>query len=264
MKISLIAALCLPCFLTFATEPVIVAHRGASKDAPENTLPAFQLAWQQGADAIEGDFWLSKDGHIVCIHDASTKRYAKTNLVVRDSTLEELRALDVGAYRGPEFKDTRIPTISEVFSTIPCQKKIYIEVKCGPEIIPALLKELKSSGLKKEQIVVISFKQQVIQEMKAQAPQYKAYWLCGFKKQKTGEFIPSLESVLEILKETRANGLSSNTNIPESFIEPIVKEGYEWHVWTVNDPKLARQFEDLGVQSITTDIPGKMLEHLSE
>ena len=260
----LTAILILPSFQTFAGEPKIVAHRGASKDAPENTLPAFRLAWEQGADAIEGDFWLTKDGHIVCIHNGQTKKYADTNLVVRDSTLAELQELDVGAYRGEFFEGTRIPTISEVFATIPCGKKIYIEVKCGAEIIPALLKEIQKSGLQKEQVVVISFKQQVIREMKAQSPEYKAYWLSGFKKQKTGEFTPSLESVLETLEQIDADGLSSNTAIPESFISPVFKKGYEWHVWTVNDPKQAKRFRKLGVQSITTDIPGKMRKHLTE
>ena len=263
-KYLLATILCLPCFQTFADDPKIVAHRGASKDAPENTLPAFRLAWEQGADAIEGDFWLTKDGQIVCIHDGQTKKYAEKNLVVRDSTLAELKELDVGAYRGKSFEGTRIPTISEVFSTIPCQKKIYIEVKCGAEIIPALLREIEKSGLQKEQIVVISFKQQVIQEMKAQSPEYKAYWLSGFKKQKTGEFTPSLESVLQTLEKIDADGLSSSTSIPETFISPVFKKGYEWHVWTVNDPALARKFRQLGVQSITTDIPGKMIQHLAE
>jgi len=54
---------------------LVVAHRDASFDVPENTLPAFKLAWEQGADAIEGDFLLTKDGHIVCIHDRTTKRF---------------------------------------------------------------------------------------------------------------------------------------------------------------------------------------------
>ena len=80
--------------------PFLVAHRGASKDAPENTLPAFELAWKQGADAIEGDFYLTKDGKIVCFHDGDTKKITGKKLVVKDSTLAELQALDVGEWRG--------------------------------------------------------------------------------------------------------------------------------------------------------------------
>ena len=241
-----------------AEEPLIVAHRGASRDAPENTIPAFQLAWEQGADAIEGDFHLSKDGEIVCFHDADTERVAGTQLVVRQSTLAELKQLDVGASHGAAFNGTRIPTIAEVFATIPQGKKIFIEVKCGAEIIPTLLNEIDQSGLTQEQIVVISFNKQVIQQLKIKAPQYKASWLCSFNKQETGEITPSLATVLKTLKQIQADGLSSNTAVPASVIEAVSQQGYEWHVWTINDLKTARRMQALGVLSITTDVPGTM------
>tara|TARA_B110000967_G_scaffold180832_1_gene197469 strand:+ start:528 stop:1358 length:831 start_codon:yes stop_codon:yes gene_type:complete len=241
-----------------AEEPLIVAHRGASRDAPGNTIPAFQLAWEQGADAIEADFHLSKDGEIVCFHDADTERVAGTQLVVRQSTLAELKQLDVGATHGAAFNGTRIPTIAEVFATIPQGKKIFIEVKCGAEIIPTLLNEIDQSGLTQEQIVVISFNKQVIQQLKIKAPQYKASWLCSFNKQETGEITPSLATVLKTLKQIQADGLSSNTAVPASVIEAVSQQGYEWHVWTINDLKTARRMQALGVLSITTDVPGSM------
>ena len=241
-----------------AEEPLIVAHRGASRDAPENTIPAFQLAWEQGADAIEGDFHLSKDGEIVCFHDADTKRVAGTQLVVRQSTLAELKQQDVGATHGVAFNGTRIPTIAEVFATIPQGKKIFIEVKCGAEIIPTLLNEIDQSGLTQEQIVVISFNKQVIQQLKIKAPQYKASWLCSFNKQETGEITPALATVLKTLKQIQADGLSSNTAVPASVIEAVSQQGYEWHVWTINDLNTARRMQALGVLSITTDVPGTM------
>lgn len=241
-----------------AEEPLIVAHRGASRDAPGNTIPAFQLAWEQGADAIEGDFHLSKDGEIVCFHDADTERVAGTQLVVRQSTLAELKQLDVGATHGVAFNGTRIPTIAEVFATIPQGKKIFIEVKCGAEIIPTLLNEIDQSGLTQEQIVVISFNKQVIQQLKIKAPQYKASWLCSFNKQETGEITPSLATVLKTLRQIQADGLSSNTAVPASVIEAVSQQGYEWHVWTINDLNTARRMQALGVLSITTDVPGTM------
>ena len=241
-----------------AEEPLIVAHRGASRDAPGNTIPAFQLAWEQGADAIEADFHLSKDGEIVCFHDADTERVAGTQLVVRQSTLAELKQLDVGATHGVAFNGTRIPTIAEVFATIPQGKKIFIEVKCGAEIIPTLLTEIDQSGLTQEQIVVISFNKQVIQQLKIKAPQYKASWLCSFNKQETGEITPSLATVLKTLRQIQADGLSSNTAVPASVIEAVSQQGYEWHVWTINDLKTARRMQALGVLSITTDVPGSM------
>ncbi|MDP6721144.1 MAG: glycerophosphodiester phosphodiesterase family protein, partial [Pirellulaceae bacterium] len=93
---------------------LIVAHRGASYDAPENTLAAFRLAWRQGADGIEGDFYLTKDGQIVCIHDADTKRTAGVSRQVAKSTLAELRELDVGRWKDEEFAGERMPTLQQV------------------------------------------------------------------------------------------------------------------------------------------------------
>ena len=234
---------------------MIVAHRGASHDAPQNTIPAFALAWEQGADAIEGDFHLTRDGHIVCIHDDNTKRVSNADLVVNKSTLAELRELDFGVHHGQAFKGTRIPAIAEVFATIPEKKTIYIEVKCGVEIIPTLLKEIERSGLTKEQILIISFNEKVLQEMKTQAPQYRTSWLCSFKKQETGVITPSADTVLSTLKLIHADGLSSNTAVPESLIEMVRKQGYSWHVWTVDDPKTAKRMKSLGAKSITTNVP---------
>ncbi len=248
----------------YAEEIMIVAHRGASRDAPENTMPAFKLAWEQGAHAIEGDFHLTKDGHIVCIHDADTKKVSNTNLVVRNATLAELRQLDVSVRHSQAFEATVVPTIAEVFSTIPERKTIYIEIKCGAEIIAPLLKEIKHSGLSNEQIVVISFNRDVIQKLKANAPQYKAYWLCGFKKDQSGEITPPIETVLNTLEEIQADGLSSNTAIPESVVKAVINQGYEWHVWTINDLHTARRMKALGVKSITTDMPGYMRNNLVE
>ena len=237
------------------SKPLIVAHRGASHDAPENTLPAFELAWKQGADVIEGDFLLTKDNHIVCIHDGSTKRLADLNLAVRESTLKELRELDVGSWKHEKFKGTKIPTIAEVFATIPKGKKIFVEVKCGPEIMPYLVEEVGKSKLKTEQIVLICFKQEVVKAFKKALPKNKAYWLSSFKKNKEGVWEPSLETVLATLKETGADGLDSHRDIPGTAARKIMKAGYEWHAWTVNDVATAKKLKTLGIHSITTDRP---------
>lgn len=260
-----VAFLFLVCSSTFAMEPLIVAHRGASKDAPENTLPAFNLAWEQGADAIEGDFLLTKDGHIVCIHDRNTRRVSGRDLVVKESMLAELQELDVGAWHGENFKGTRIPTIAEVFATIPDRKKIYIEIKCGPEIVPALLRAIEDSELAREQIVVISFNKSVIQRVKAEAPQYKANWLSSFKREESGAATPSLEMVLATLETINADGFSSTKSlIDKAFIQRVRNEGYEYHVWTVNELVTARRFKDWGALSITTDVPGALRAGLAE
>ena len=115
---------------------MIIAHRGASEDAPENTLEAFRLAWLQNADAIEGDFRLTKDGQIVCIHDEDTSRTCGEKMIVAESTYVELSQLDASAHFKGDLAPQSIPLLSEVFKAIPNNKGIYIEIKCGPEIVP--------------------------------------------------------------------------------------------------------------------------------
>jgi len=249
--------------LSGVIEPLIVAHRGACREAPENTIPAFMMAWHQQADAIEGDFRLTSDGHIVCIHDANTKKVATANLVIENSTLKQLRQLDVGSHFSTDYKGTVIPTIAEVFATVPKKKKIYIEIKCGTEIIGKLLEEIKKSGLKPEQIVVISFDKQVVQELKAKSPKLKAMLLVSFKRNKLGMVTPSRKLVMENLAKTKADGLSSGKDhISKSFIEKVMKNGYEYHVWTVDDIKTAKRFKEWGAKSITTNVPGYMKKSL--
>ena len=244
--------------------PLIVAHRGASRDAPENTLPAFELAWEQGADAIEGDFHLTQDGHIVCIHDRDTEKYTGKKWIVAESTLGQLKTLDVGLYHSEQYKGTRIPTISEVFATIPSGKKIYIEIKCGKEIVPTLLREIKTAGLQEEQIVVIAFDHEVVKEVKSQAPQLKACWLSAFKEDDKGLVSPSLASALSTLSEIDADGFSSSRDgITEPFITGIRDAGYEYHVWTVDEPETGRKFKVWGALSITTNVPGLMRGYLA-
>jgi len=241
-------------------DSIVVAHRGASKMAPENTIPAFRLAWEQGADAIEGDFQLTKDGAIVCIHDKDTKRVSGVKKIVEESTLEDLRKLDAGSWFGEKWRGTQIPLISEVFATIPEGKKIYIEIKSESEILPRLFEELVKSGLKKNQVIVISFDKDVIRNFKSKEPEIKAFWLSDFKKDKfSGKTEPSLKNVIDVLRQTGADGFSSTRKIIEdSFIKAIQNEGYEYHVWTVDDPETARRFRRLGAKSITTNLPGYM------
>lgn len=243
--------------------PYIVAHRGASKDAPENTLPAYKLAWEQGADAIEGDFYLTKDGRIVCIHDRDTKRVAGTNLGVADSTFSELRALDVGSWKGERFQGTVIPSLEEVFAAVPTGKGIYIEIKCGPEIVPEILKILKRSGLKDEQVTVICFKEEVISTVKRLAPQYRANWLCSLKRDAEGNITPTLEQALTTLRECKADGFSSSLKyLSDSYVQGIIAAGFDWHVWTVDTPEEAKRCVALGVKSITTNVPGEIRQAL--
>ncbi len=246
----------------------IIAHRGASHDAPENTLAAFELAWEQGADGIEGDFYLTADGHVVCIHDRSTRRTTggEVNLDVTQSTLAELRRLDVGRWKDERFAGQRIPTLAEVLAAVRPGGKIYLDIKSGPEIVEPISRVVAASDLRPEQIVVIAFNADVVAETRRRMPDVKAYWLTSYRRNDaTGEWSPTLEQVLATLDRIGAHGLNTNANaavVDEAFVAALRERGYEFHTWTVNDGALARRFRDLGVDSITTDRPGWLREQL--
>ena len=254
---------------------MIVAHRGSSAQAPENTLPAFQLAWKQAADAIEGDFQLTKDGHIVCFHDKDTKRVNGRQLAIADATLEELRQLDLGgiqpqdseralrAWSSGQYKGVQMPTIAEVFATVPAGKKIFIEIKCGPEIIDPLLRELATSGLAPDQVVVICFDSALLKSLKGRDPKWQVAWLCSFDKKPNGKPRNAPARVLKTLKDMRALALMSGRgDVDKRLLDQMRAAGIEHYVWTINDPNLAPSYRAQGVDAIITDLPAEMLAAL--
>jgi glycerophosphoryl diester phosphodiesterase len=254
--------------LTSAATPLIVAHRGASHDAPENTMAAFRLAMEQGADAFEADFYLTEAGQIVCFHDKDTERIAGKKLPITKTPFATLRGLDVGQWMGPQWKGERMPTMEEVLAAVPDGKKIFIELKSGPEIVGPMVEVIERSKLSPEQMVIISFHADAVAECKKQLPQLKAYWLCSFKEKDDGTPPPTADEVIATLKRSRADGLDAQAvpeNFTEAFIERLREAGYgEFHVWTVDDPAIARFYIDLGVASITTNRPGWLRQQLEK
>jgi glycerophosphoryl diester phosphodiesterase len=243
-----------------ATGQVIVGHRGASFDAPENTLAAFQEAWAQNADGVEGDFYVTKDQQIVCIHDADTKRTAGRKLIVAESTLKELRVLEYGGWKGARFLGEPIPTFAEVLATIPKGKLFVIELKTGPEIVPLLKAELKRLKAESNDLLIIAFKKDTVAAVREELPEIRVHWLTGFKQDKnSGEWHPTLPEVIDGLKETQATGIGFQGNrsiVTAEFLAELKKHGLkEYHVWTVDELEDARHFRDLGVIGITTNRP---------
>ncbi len=239
---------------------LIVAHRGASHDAPENTLAAFNLAWEQGADGIEGDFYLSSDGEIVCIHDKTTERTAGVNLEVKKSTLSELKKLDVGRWKDKKFAGQQIPTLAEVLATVPAGKRMIIELKVGPEIVRPLDRVLKSAKFKPEQVLVIAFDAKTVAESKRVMPHIKAHWLTGYNaKQDFGPWSPSSKDVIRTMRQINADGLGSQARrnvFDDKFIGLLKTAGiHEFHVWTIDNPADARYYKSLGAYGITTNRP---------
>lgn len=270
VKLAAVSLLALTSFMTQDTPhamPQIVAHRGASFDAPENTLAAFRLAWEQGADAIEGDFYLTADGQVVTLHDATFKRTAGVDRKPSEMTLAEIRKLDVGSWKDAKFAGEPVPTLAEVLALVPPGKTFLIEIKCGPEILPALKQVIESSGVSMDQLRLICFKANVVAESKKLMPSLRAYWLTGFKAPEgQSQKRPTVDEVLKTLKDCNADGLDANadlTVIDEAFVAKIREAGYELHFWTIDDPKVAQRVVELGTDSITTNRPRFIRDALS-
>lgn len=245
--------------------PLIIAHRGASRDAPENTLAAFRLAWQQGADGIEADFRLTADGRIVCLHDASTLRTTGADLRVDASSLAELGGLDAGSWKGREWGGERIPTLDEVIACLPAGKRLFIEIKCGPEIVPPLAGVLAGSGIAAERVALLSFSAPLVRILKERLPAFRAFWLSDPRREwRRLAPAPFHERILPTLRDCGADGLACRAGrFPDERLADALREaGLELHVWTVDTPAAARRFAALGVGSIFTNRPGWLRERL--
>ncbi len=227
----------------------LVAHRGASYLAPENTVAAAQLAWELGADAVEVDVYLAKDGAIMVNHDKDTKRTSGESFVVAETESSQLRKLDVGSYKDKKYKGEKMPFLEEIMATVPSGKELFIEIKCGPEIVPVLKKAIENSE-KKEQMVIISFGKEVVIEAKKQMPNVPVYWLRGNFKEY------ALDEVIAIAKENKLDGLDlSYKLVDKALMKRMQQENLEVQVYTVNDPKIAKKLLNLNVAGITTDRP---------
>lgn len=236
----------------------LVAHRGASHLAPENTVASAKLAWQLNADAVEIDVYLSKDGVIMVNHDKDAKRTSGEKLVIEETESAQLRKLDVGSYKDEKYKGEKMPILDEIIATVPPGKELFIEVKCGPEIIPSLKQKINESG-KKDQMVIISFNKDVVIQAKQNLPETPVYWLLG----NFSDY--SLDEVVAIAKENKLDGLDLNYKLvtPE-LMQRMKQEGLEVHVYTVDDAKVAKKLVEMEVTGITTNRPqwlrGQMLQ----
>lgn len=251
--------------MTTPTKPLIIAHRGASKEAPENTLAAFDLAWQQGADGIEADFRLTRDGRIVCLHDASTGRIADVDLTVSAATLAELQRLDVGSWRGIRWQGERIPTLEAVLAGLPAGKLLFIELKSGAEIFEPLRRLLIAGNVPAPQLRLLAFDQQLVARLKEQLPEIRVCLNVAFRwRLRSRSWSPSLAELREILKGCGADGLSSQAHplLDAEFVAELQQSGQEVQVWTVDGANRARHYRDLGVDAIMTNRPGRLRSRL--
>jgi glycerophosphoryl diester phosphodiesterase len=247
----------------------IVAHRGASYDAPENTLASTRLAWEQNADAVETDIYLSRDGRIIVFHDKpSAKRTTGVDVPIHTLTLAEARELDAGSWKGPQFAGEKIPFLDDQIASIPPGKRLFVEIKVGPEIVPELSRVFARTGASEKNITIISFNYDTLQEVRRKLPRYDTLWLVGYRapdpKKAPAVTPPTVDDLIREAKAAGLTGLDLQHTWPLTTADTkrITEAGLELHVWTVNDVEIARRWIQLGVASITTDRPGWLREQL--
>jgi len=236
----------------------IIAHRGASYDAPENTLASIRLAWEQNADAVEVDVHLSRDNRVVVVHDADTKRIAGVKRLVRNLTFSELQKLDVGKWKEPKFAGERLALLEDAVATIPPGKRMLVEIKTGPEIIPHF-PEVQSN------VAPIGFDLEAIAAMKAARPDLQCYWVVGWRRDwKRGGWLPKPAHMIEQALANNLDGLDVGANGPvtAAFVKKAHSAGLGVYVWTVDSVAKARQLRDAGVNGIATNRPGWMRVNL--
>jgi len=239
----------------------IIAHRGASYLAPENTMASVMLGWEKDTD-VEVDVYLTKDNKIVVIHDKTTKRTAVTDVNIAETTSDELRKLDVGSFKSEEYAGEQIPFLADIVETIPAGRKLYVEIKCGKEILPYLSELLADSG-KMSQIVIIGFDLETV-TMSKQLIDVPTYWLKGTKKiEETEEWIPHDPQLARTAENNGLDGLDVHyAGVNKKFVDAVKASGQKLYVWTVDDPEEAIRLVKLGVDGITTNRPEWLREQL--
>lgn len=242
----------------------IVAHRGASYDAPENTMVATRLAWEQAADAVETDVMLTRDRKLIVFHDReSSKRTTGCDAPMASLTQAEARDLDAGSWRGARFAGEKIPLLEEQIASLPHGRKLVVEIKGGREVVPILQQVLETTGATTAQIAIISFDYDALKSVRQQLPGYPTLYLAGYRPPATDDDLAhqitaQLADLISQARRAKFTGLDLQHTWPltPKDVAAIHAAGLQLHVWTVNDVTTARQWIDLGVASITTDRPG--------
>jgi glycerophosphoryl diester phosphodiesterase len=222
-------------------------------------MAAFDLAWKQGADGIEADFRLTRDGRVVCLHDATTGRTAGVDISVAEASLDELRQLDVGRWKGTRWQGERIPTLEEVLARLPAGKMFFIELKSGAEMIEPMRRILSESGVPAGQLRLLAFDSLLVARLKEQLPGMRVCLNLDYRwSLRTRSWSPSRTEILTALEQSGADGLSSQAHalLDARFAAELHQNGKEIHVWTVDSASGAVHYKGLGVDSIMTNRPG--------
>ncbi len=262
-------------------QPLIIAHRGASGFAPENTLAAFKLAIAMGAAGLELDVQLSADGKPVIIHDRRVNRTTNKRGPVSRFTAAQLRELDAGSWFARQlafkprtrktietalrqyhsdfdFSGEGVPTLEAVFSALATSRleRYYVEIKGEAPTKKALLEE--TLGLVRlfkleDSVTLLSFDHQIIAEAKRRAPQVRAAITIAMN--------PGARNIIKAVKQTGADEAALYFGLAtRRMVEALHQHGIRVSVWTANRKIVLRRLAVSGVDAIMTNYPNRLVD----
>lgn len=245
----------------------IIAHRGESADAPENTLASINLAWERNVKAVEIDVRLTADHQIAVIHDKNTFRISGKWMNVSRSSLKKLKSVDVGLFKNENWKGESIPSLAEILDTVPQDGKLIIEIKSKHFNLSYLQKELQNSALNHSQIEILSFHRKLLAKLKRIMPQYKALWLLHldyFWPHWMLCFHP--KKIIRKVKKSSLDGVNlwAGKLITKQIISDFKQEGLLVYFWTINNFKKATRLLDDGADAITSDKASYLLNEFNK
>lgn len=249
--------------LLHTPRPLVIAHRGYSQVAPENTLPAFRLAKATGADLIELDYHHTKDGKLVVIHDATLDRttnatnlWSGSKIPVAGKTLAELQSLDAGKWFEAQFTGTRLPSLHEALDVIQDGNVTLIERKAGDAAAcVALLRERRLVN----QVIVQAFDWNYLTDFHQLEPR-QVLGALGPPSTKAGKKLTDEEKVLSPnwiaeAKKTGASVIVWNKQVTKETIAAAHQQGLKVWVYTINTAAVAEPLLELGVDGLISDNP---------
>ncbi len=229
-----------------------IGHRGAPGVAPENTVPSFSKAVEIGADGIELDVVLSKDGVIMVFHDYYLQKKTDGQGLLTKYTLPELKALDAGSSFSEEYAGTRIPTLQEVVEAMDKKAFIMIEIKTNPFAIPGIENAVAAVISKYNlynRVVVSSFNPFSLMKVK-QVDRNISVGVLHLP------FFPAFLNRASFATMVRPDVLHPLYKmVNESYLQKARSKGYRVIPWTVNDKADMKKMVDMGVDGIITNHP---------
>ncbi|MEM8529935.1 MAG: glycerophosphodiester phosphodiesterase family protein [Chloroflexota bacterium] len=235
---------------------LVIAHRGASAYAPENTMPAFELAAQQKADMIELDVQRSVDAVLVVFHDTTTERWNGRQQLIKDYQFDELRMLDING--------ARIPTLAEVCA-FAREHNIQLNIELKGTGMGAAAVQIIRSEKVEELVLISSFWADALMEIANIAPHLPRAYLVG-----TRTYRPDIRLQegwpFPMLKRMRAIAWHPAHELPllRVLVPQAQQRGYKVNVWTVNEPAIMQRMIKLKVDGIITDTPDVLRSLLRE